>query len=279
MKSQLLHIFWFASVGILMFSCTTKYAEPNPMSMVEDSDYTDAGNDSMAGSRRALSTPDRALLQDTQASPLPLAMIKDADLFAPSEPDQSQATLEETQPLSISDEPGLSAEYRGKGKTLQEALQDATRAALRDKGPDAQVKYVVKGATGLSGGIAGVNEMHVTINEIKTGGEVKGRLCGDAEEYKAFQQGDNVMVFASGWHRSAGYKVFLIQKQIEIFPPQFTMTHAEPSGPAAQVITPFALTASFIAKDPVKEVIIEDAKGSHKIKVKRVLIKDETVPH
>lgn len=95
------------------------------------------------------------------------------------------------------------------------------------------------------------------------------QLCGEAVAYKAFQRGNRIMIFVSGWHGTAGYDVALNQKQIEVFPPQFALTDLKPPGPAAQVITPFAVTTSFISMEQIEEVIVHDAKGSHKIKVQQ----------
>ena len=59
-------------------------------------------------------------------------------------------------------------------------------------------------------------------------------------KYKAQQIGNMVLVVAYGAHPTAGYKTKLRRLPIEIYPPQFELLDLKPSGPAAQVITPFA---------------------------------------
>lgn len=90
-------------------------------------------------------------------------------------------------------------------------------------------------------------------------------LC--SATYSAQQVPGAVVVFADGWHPTSGYPVWFEQAQIAVFPPQFTLCHSEPAGPTLQVITPFRVYVMFEASEPVKEVLLHDVNGEHKVKV------------
>jgi hypothetical protein len=83
----------------------------------------------------------------------------------------------------------------------------------------------------------------------------------------ASQTPGEVIVKANGEAPTAGYQVKLVQDPKEIFPPQFSLQWKKPDGPAAQVVTPFEVTASFKAGNVVKTVSVTDARGAHTVKV------------
>ena len=83
----------------------------------------------------------------------------------------------------------------------------------------------------------------------------------------ASQTPGEVIVKANGEAPTAGYQVKLVQDPKEIFPPQFSLQWKKPDGPAAQVVTPFEVTATFKAGDVVKTVTVTDGRGAHAVKV------------
>ena len=87
--------------------------------------------------------------------------------------------------------------------------------------------------------------------------------------YTAVQQAGEVTVTASGESPTAGYEVKLFQSPLRIWPPQWMLGHRKPEGMVAQVITPFEVTASFKAREPVTRVIISDAAGKHEVNVEQ----------
>jgi uncharacterized surface protein with fasciclin (FAS1) repeats len=94
--------------------------------------------------------------------------------------------------------------------------------------------------------------------------------CGDAREYKAFQFRGAVIVSASGVHPTSGFKTYLQQLPIDIYPPQFVLMHVAPSGIVSQVITPFRVSASFPAFDKVASVTVHDATGPRVVPVVQI---------
>jgi hypothetical protein len=155
-------------------------------------------------------------------------------------------------------------EFSGKAKTIDEALRIAAQAAIAERGPDAMINYKLKEVKGLYGGIAGFDEKEVIIQEIDI---VPTEFCGEVVEYRAFQVMGAVTLLAYGSHPTAGFKVRLQRKPVEIFPPEFALTHTRPTGPVAQVVTPFVVSESFNSTDPIDELKVEDAEGEHSIRV------------
>jgi hypothetical protein len=96
--------------------------------------------------------------------------------------------------------------------------------------------------------------------------KAKPELCKVAR-YRARQSADTITIYASGEHPSAGWKVAFEQLPIRIFPPQFRLVCFPPSGSVATVITPFETETSFAADQPVKQVVVHDRAGQHKIPV------------
>ena len=88
--------------------------------------------------------------------------------------------------------------------------------------------------------------------------------------YRAEQTPDKVVIYATGVHTEAGYKVSFERVGITIFPPQFSFMHEAPSGPANESKSPFTHTTSFETDKKVESIIIYDADGRHKIPVSQV---------
>jgi len=95
------------------------------------------------------------------------------------------------------------------------------------------------------------------------GGSELGRAV-----YRAEQAPDAVILFATGWHPTAGYVDFFEQSPLRIYPPQFIFRTIPPMM-APQVLTPFAIWVMFGASDPVETVTVYDADGRHEIRVEQ----------
>ena len=93
-------------------------------------------------------------------------------------------------------------------------------------------------------------------------------LCTHVK-YGAEQAAGEVTIIARGSNPTAGYEVRFEQLPIEIFPPQFSLLCIPPSGVVAQVVTPFEVTASFHAKEPIKKVTVHDADGKNETPVRQ----------
>ena len=85
--------------------------------------------------------------------------------------------------------------------------------------------------------------------------------------YAATQQGGEVVIRAKGENPSAGYETKFMQSMLRIWPPQYVLIRKRPAGMAAQVVTPFEVTASFKAAEPVGQVVVRDGMGRHEVKV------------
>ena len=104
----------------------------------------------------------------------------------------------------------------------------------------------------------------INVSETGPGGSELGRAS-----YRAEQVPDAVIIFAMGWHPTAGYVDFFEQSPLRIFPPQFIL-RTIPPGMAPQVLTPFAIWVMFGASEPIETVTVHDADGAHEIKVEQV---------
>ena len=104
----------------------------------------------------------------------------------------------------------------------------------------------------------------VNVKETGPGGTQLGRAS-----YQAEQVPNAVIIFANGWHPTAGYTDFFEQSPLRIFPPQFILRTLPPVI-APQVLTPFAIWVMFGASEPVETVTVHDADGAHQIKVEQV---------
>jgi len=162
--------------------------------------------------------------------------------------------------------------YTGKGKTIDAAIQEAAQSAVGSQGPDSLISFSVNEIRGVHGGIAGLHQIEVDITLAEV---TSSQLCGDASQYRAYQSNEIVTIVSYGLHPSSGYSVSLELSPIDIYPPQHTLVHREPTGPAATVVTPFVVSASFKAPEIVKEVEVRDGKGIRKITVEQILLPSE----
>jgi hypothetical protein len=85
--------------------------------------------------------------------------------------------------------------------------------------------------------------------------------------YSAKQAAGHVTITAKGENPTAGHEVKLMQGMLKIWPPQYVLIRKRPAGMAAQVVTPFEVTASFKASEPVKQVVVRDGAGRHEVTV------------
>lgn len=96
----------------------------------------------------------------------------------------------------------------------------------------------------------------------------KPELCKNAK-YRAAQADGKVTLYARGEHPTAGWKVAFEQLPIRIFPPQFRLVCFPPNDETAQVITPFETETSFAANQSVRQVVVHDDRGQHKVPVEQ----------
>ena len=87
--------------------------------------------------------------------------------------------------------------------------------------------------------------------------------------YSATQKSGEVTIKATGENPTAGCQTKLYQSPLRIWPPQWMLARKRPDGVAAQVITPFDVSASFKSTDPVKSVKVRDAAGDHDVTVEQ----------
>ena len=85
--------------------------------------------------------------------------------------------------------------------------------------------------------------------------------------YTARQQGGVVTVTAAGEHATAGYKTQLARDPAKSYPPKLILYRRAPEGPAAQVITPFTVCATFKASRPANAIVVRDRDGEHHVTV------------
>ncbi len=110
-----------------------------------------------------------------------------------------------------------------------------------------------------------------------SGGEVPipytaiGRRELGVARYQAQQVPGAVILFANGCHPTSGYEVSLERSLLAVYPPEFILYQIPPSGPVAQVVTPFSVCAWFAVTDPVETVAVHDANGRHAVEVEQVL--------
>lgn len=103
------------------------------------------------------------------------------------------------------------------------------------------------------------------ISETGPNGSELGRAT-----YSAQQVPGAVIIFAMGCHPTSGYIDFFEQSPLRIFPPQFIFRTIPPTGIVLPVLTPFSIWVMFEASEPVETVTVQDADGSHEIKVEQV---------
>jgi hypothetical protein len=86
-------------------------------------------------------------------------------------------------------------------------------------------------------------------------------------KYVASQTSGEVIIKAMGENPSGGYETKLVMSMLRIWPPQYMLARKKPDGMATAVMTPFEVSASFKATDPIPQVIVTDAAGRHEVKV------------
>jgi hypothetical protein len=84
--------------------------------------------------------------------------------------------------------------------------------------------------------------------------------------YQALKLSNCVVISATGVHMSSGYTVFFKKSPLDVFPPEFSLMHIFEGG-MLDVIVPFSIATSFETKDEIKEVIVWDADGEHRVAV------------
>ena len=78
-------------------------------------------------------------------------------------------------------------------------------------------------------------------------------------------------VRVSGSVPTPTHRVALVPTFLTVFPPEFRLEVIPPTNPAAQLITPFAVEASFIAETIIASVKVVDTNGAHTVNVDHAL--------
>lgn len=91
------------------------------------------------------------------------------------------------------------------------------------------------------------------------------KLC--EARYTAQWFAGEVLIVAAGFHPTSGYQVFFQRSPLAAFPPVFSLWHAAPSGPVLNIITAFTSRVTFTAKESIPTVVVNDAQGSHVVKI------------
>lgn len=89
--------------------------------------------------------------------------------------------------------------------------------------------------------------------------------------YTARQEGRHLTITASGQNPTPGYRNWIEQSPLRIFPPQYLFYSEPPSGPVPQVITPFEVSRTFVTAPKLQHVVIRDADGPHSIAVEQLV--------
>jgi hypothetical protein len=87
--------------------------------------------------------------------------------------------------------------------------------------------------------------------------------------YTARQSAGTVTIKATGQHNTGGYQMKLVESPLRIYPPQWMLAQKAPDGIVTQAITPFDVSASFKADEPVKSLRVSDAAGQHDVNVEQ----------
>ncbi len=85
--------------------------------------------------------------------------------------------------------------------------------------------------------------------------------------YNVEQVPGQVIVHATGVHPTTGYKVYFEPYKM---PNAFALIHERPEGFVGEMVTPFAVSISYFARDKVKSVLVVDADGRHNVPVEQV---------
>ena len=109
------------------------------------------------------------------------------------------------------------------------------------------------------------------------GGQVQERVLGLPEgwemmpagvtRFSANQTPTDVTLRASGDLPAANYEAKLFTSPLRIWPPQYLLARRKTGEVGAQVITPFDVSESFKAKQPVRFVVVSDEGGAHRVPV------------
>ena len=94
---------------------------------------------------------------------------------------------------------------------------------------------------------------------------------GTADALAATQTPGLVTVRVSGSVPTPAHRVALVPTFLTVFPPEFRLEVIPPTNPAAQLITPFAVEASFIAETIIASVKVVDTNGAHTVNVDHAL--------
>ena len=95
------------------------------------------------------------------------------------------------------------------------------------------------------------------------------QLAPGGAKYSATQANGEVVLRAKGEHLTGGFETKLVMSPLRIYPPQWMLAVREPSGPATFAITPYDVTASFKANEPVEALHVSDAAGKHIVPVEQ----------
>ena len=79
--------------------------------------------------------------------------------------------------------------------------------------------------------------------------------------YRVLRAFGNVVVFATGLHRTSGFLAYLVREPGDDFPPRFTLWHVRSDQPTLYIVTPFATSISFQTTRDLQHVEIRDATG------------------
>jgi flavin-binding protein dodecin len=176
------------------------------------------------------------------------------------------------------------------GTSFDEAYQDAVAKAVAHPDELFSVRVVEQGGT--HGGIAGINDLFVTVRKLGRGsGSVRpdgaegeaaatdraagatepagGDRCDHVVTYTAEQNLYDVIIHAEGVNPTTGWKQWFVMLPIEIWPPQFEVLHQAPDV-GGTVESPFHIYTSFPARGRIEEVTVHDANGEHRVKVEWV---------
>ena len=163
-------------------------------------------------------------------------------------------------------------EVTGPSGTKRVMLTEALQAALDNAPPSGSVqRFCLVDVELQHGGFIGATVTRVTMDVEDGSWEDKPKSIEPCEaSYTAQQIESAVIIIAIGSHPAAGYETRFVEAPIRVYPPEHTLYHLPPSGPTAEVITPFAVCTSFQAEERVSEVIVHDANGEHVIPVEQV---------
>ena len=98
--------------------------------------------------------------------------------------------------------------------------------------------------------------------------DARGWELGEGS-FRAHQEGNVVTITATGENPTAAYQTVLAMQPIRISPPKFALYRKRPSAFAAQVITPFAVCATFQSSEKLKFIAVRDSSGEQRVLVEQ----------